>query len=122
MPDKAARALRRFCLDCQGGHVPSVAACADAACLLYPLRRYGLSPDIPEEALPAGQAARQDAPIRVIRRFCLSCAGGRQDVRQCDAREACPLWSFRFGVTPATFKRVLARRRKWQTELFLPLG
>jgi hypothetical protein len=113
MPDKASRALRRFCLDCQGGHVPSVSACKDTSCLLFPYRRRDVSEGAAENdfASPA---------LRVIRRFCLDCAGNRREVRECDARENCSLWSYRFGVQPATFKRVIARRKKKRGELRLP--
>ena len=129
MSHKASKAIRRFCLDCQGGHVPSVRVCADAACVLYPLRhgdeaeeREGIAS--PEgAAAPGGDAPAQaeaDRPVRRIRLFCLGCAGSRQDVRGCDAGQDCALWSFRFGVSPATFKRVVARRQRWRTELTLP--
>lgn len=156
MPDKAAQALRRFCLECQGGHVPSVSACADADCLLYPWRRYkvpaqkgGTGGDscpavpLPGPAGPAdaagetgesGMAENPPAsdgatvllspgggtPVRAIRRFCLACAGSRGEVRECDAKASCPLWSFRFGVLPATFKRVIVRMKKKREELTLP--
>ena len=163
MPDKAARALRRFCLDCQGGHVPSVSSCRDGSCILYPYRRLKppasgspepRPPELhdpesgeaalsgPDPAVAAGEqpAAPADAPgpegpvpatassghvsaeptLRVIRRFCLNCAGSRAEVRECDARDNCSLWSYRFGVLPATFRRVIARRRKKRTELTLP--
>jgi hypothetical protein len=113
MPDKASRALRRFCLDCQGGHVPSVSACKDISCLLFPHRRA-------EEAAQQGPAALAEPLLRIIRRFCLACAGNRSDVRTCDAREGCSLWSYRFGVLPATFKRVIARRKKMRGTLTLP--
>ena len=109
MPEKAARVLRRFCLDCQGGHVPSVSACRDGACLFYSYRRLNLPECVPPE--PA---------LRVIRRFCLDCAGSRREVRECDARDSCSLWSYRFGVLPSTFKRVIARRRRKRMELTLP--
>lgn len=180
MSDKPLRALRRFCLECQGGHPPSVTACKDVGCLLYGYRRQqGLSdgaasvsddalvgpsalsgPDpscgsdyaasglaamarerggsasVPDAALSGVGAAVpdhdeavserpedgrcSDRPVRVIRRFCLLCGGSRGEVRACDARDACPLWSYRFGVLPATFKRVLARQRRSRSELTLP--
>lgn len=151
MPDKAARALRRFCLDCQGGHPPSVSACADTACLLYPWRRYRVPPArsgtgtktcpaaplpgleglpgdpgkrreslSPEQAIVQDDTPAGDAPVRAIRRFCLACAGSRREVRECDAKEACPLWSYRFGVLPSTFKRVVARMKRKRMELTLP--
>ena len=167
MSDNARKAIRRFCLDCQGGHVPSVRACADAACILYPLRhgagaeealqgggertpppagappraplREMISPGPPRSLLPfachpasaragalsGGQAATPEQegasrPARLIRLFCLTCAGNRQDVRACDAKGSCALWSFRFGVSPATFKRVVIRRQLWRSRLSLP--
>ena len=118
MPDKASRALRRFCLECQGRHPPSVSACNDASCLFHPLRR--VSPGADETAAPAAGDAAPGKTLRVIRLFCLGCAGGRKDVRECDAKENCALWSFRFGVLPSTFKRVVARRKKRRMNLTLP--
>lgn len=130
MSHKASKAIRRFCLDCQGGHVPSVRACADVSCVLYPLRHGDEAEDEREGAVsPAGIPAPEggeppqpeaDRPVRRIRLFCLGCAGSRKDVRICDAGQDCALWSFRFGVSPATFKRVVARRQRWRTELTLP--
>jgi len=114
MSDKASRALRRFCLDCQGGHVPSVSACKDASCILFPYRRGNEGATENDSASPASPS------LRVIRRFCLDCAGSRREVRECDAKESCSLWSYRFGVQPTTFKRVIARRRKRRGELTLP--
>lgn len=145
MTDKPLRALRRFCLECQGGHPPSVAACRDVDCLLYALRRQPGTPagedaapgDADQDraetgsggaaaapgcdaAAPAGSEGGPGRPVRVIRRFCLLCGGSRAEVRACDARDSCPLWSYRFGVLPATFKRVLARQRRVRSELTLP--
>jgi len=104
---KVARAIRRFCLDCQGDSPPHVTGCKDTACPLFSLRDSTLRPLLPEER-----------PLRSIRRYCLSCAETRDDVRKCDAREQCGLWSFRFGVLPQTFKRVVSRRKRGK-ELFL---
>ena len=130
MSHKASKAIRRFCLDCQGGHVPSVRTCADAACVLYPLRHGDEAEEERERtatcegaaASGGGAPARPEAgrPVRRIRLYCLGCAGSRQDVRACDAGQDCALWSFRFGVSPATFKRVVVRRQRWRTELTLP--
>ena len=124
MSHKASKAIRRFCLDCQGGHVPSVRACADVSCVLYPLRHGDEAEEEREGAVPLEEDAppqpEADRPVRRIRLFCLGCAGSRQDVRTCDAGQDCALWSFRFGVLPATFKRVVARRQRWRTELTLP--
>ena len=56
--------------------------------------------------------------LRLIRNYCINCAASRQDVRQCDAK-TCHLWPYRFGVSPATFKRVLNRIQQPQA-LLLP--
>lgn len=173
MLNKPLRALRRFCLDCQGEDRPSVMACRDEECFFYAWRwlagefeggvmaapEHG-APDLaakaneldPEPAagpdnrekarlLPAtgqdpedgdgavaqGSAVRAEIPrfptenpLRVMRRFCLDCGGNRAEVRHCDAKDSCPLWSYRFGVLPSTFKRVFARRRKTRSALTLP--
>lgn len=178
MSPNARKAIRRFCLDCQGGHALSVRACADVVCILYPLRHgvgteeaaqggeertpLAIPPSLcPQDgvvpttepsdkvsaetprplhsllpfachpasaqagALPSDQAAMPEQeeasrPARLIRLFCLTCAGNRQDVRVCDAKASCALWSFRFGVSPATFKRVVVRRQLWRSRLSLP--
>lgn len=105
------KAIRRFCRECQGGREPAVLACADTACLLFSLRCRKVEP--PEA--PYGRG-----PARAVRRFCLSCAGSRAEVRACDARQTCALWSYRFGVSPETFRRVVARQRQRRMELLLP--
>ena len=109
MDAAAARALRRFCLECQGNHPPSVAACDDTDCRLHPFRQCTVTP-LPEDA----------RPLRGIRRQCLLCADSRAEVRRCDAKDTCPLWSYRFGVLPATFRRVAGRRRRDKETLLLP--
>ena len=129
MSNTGRKAIRRFCLDCQGGYAPSVQACADDACVLHPLRHGRIAVDqegCPQCALPGlDQTALLEhtddcRPVRLIRLFCLACAGNRREVRTCDAKEVCALWSFRFGVLPATFKRVVARRQRWRMTLTLP--
>lgn len=111
------QAARRFCLDCQGASPEAVRRCADAACPLWDWR---LPPGAPvSEEGTAGAAPR--AILRAIRRQCLACAGSRGEVRACAAREDCPLWSYRFGVRPRTYK--LVRRRFFAPrELDLPLA
>ena len=109
MHSKPAKALRRFCMDCQGGYAASVQECRDTLCPLFDFRLCTVTP-LPEDA----------RPLRAIRRNCLSCAGSRKDVRACDAKDNCSLWSFRFGVLPSTFKRVAARRRRTSETLMLP--
>ncbi len=109
LPIKAAKALRRFCLDCQGGSSQSVLGCTDEDCFLYPFRLCTID-------TPPAEAR----PLRAVRKHCLACAETRQDVRRCDAKETCPLWSFRFGVLPSTFRRVASRRKKQRETLLLP--
>lgn len=105
MPEKAPasplRCLRRFCLECQGGSPRSVRECADLECCLRPWR---LSP---AEVGAEGKAAAGNS-LRGIRKYCLVCAGARRDVRLC-AASSCPLWPFRFGVTPTTYHKVMRR-------------
>ncbi len=113
------RQVRRFCLDCQGNSTAEILQCRDETCHLWPWR---LGKNTPETEACGGNTQAflmLDAPekmfflqkmaLRVVRKHCLSCAGDRKDVRQCTARDACPLWSLRFGVYPTTYKRVKAR-------------
>ncbi len=108
--DRASlKELRRFCLQCQGEHPAFVRSCADLSCALHPFR-------LPESDSWSPLLGRA---VRAIRRYCLVCAGDRREVRACAARERCVLWPYRFGVLPATYKRVTARIRKPKT-LWLP--
>lgn len=106
---KAARAVRRFCLDCQGAAPILVRSCAEESCPLHPWRL----PDSPSFLEPYGRV------LRAVRRYCLVCAGERREVRSCDAGASCPLWEYRFGVHPVTYARVAARVRAPKA-LFLP--
>ena len=93
--------IRRFCLDCQGGSSRAVRECPDEDCRLHDWRLAA------PEGVSGENAAREAR--RAVRRQCLLCAGGRSDVRRCTARDGCPLWHYRFGVRPQTYKQV--RRR-----------
>lgn len=136
---KTIRAIRRFCLDCQGGVAREVRLCPDIGCDLYPWRLAGIlaggggggrnvengrhcdaAPAIARsgtvtEPLPGtlplmAQALPDERPVRAIRRYCVTCCcGERAEVRTCDARDRCALWSYRFGVLPETYRRVRAR-------------
>lgn len=119
------RAIRRFCVACQGGFAQSVRDCLDGECALYSLRMSiqrthkedTTVRDSGElETLLDGLGRR---PVRAVRSYCLACAGGRQDLRACRAGKSCALWPFRFGVFPQTFKRVYKRRHGPRT-LTLP--
>ncbi len=113
------RQIRRFCLDCQGNSSTEVSRCLDEACSLWPWR-HGKSDaqtqnyansfvHISKAEEPEKLPLTQKIALRVVRKHCFSCAGERKDVRQCTAKDQCPLWSLRFGVYPATYKRVKAR-------------
>lgn len=98
-------AIRQFCLECQGSSSRAVRACGDGHCPLWAWRLASL----PSEECPASAADAPRQALRVIRRQCMGCAGDRAEVRACAARETCPLWHYRFGVRPQTYKAV--RRR-----------
>jgi len=106
---KVVRAVRRFCLDCQGLQPSLVRECVEENCVLYAWRL----PDATSYDELHGRV------LRAVRRHCLICAGDRKEVRSCDARESCPLWEYRFGVHPATYKRVTTRINAPKA-LFLP--
>jgi hypothetical protein len=102
------KAIRRFCIACQGGSAVMVRGCDDTSCALYVWR-------LGEEQPQAGRSG-----VQAIRCHCLTCSGGeRAEVRRCAARETCALWSFRFGCSPETWRRVRARKRGAQP-LLLP--
>ena len=94
---KALAAIRSFCLACQGRSSARVRDCEDEACPLHAFRL-------------GDEAMLEKAPLRAVRGYCLLCCGGeRAEVRSCAARAGCVLWSYRFGVSPRTFRRVKAR-------------
>jgi hypothetical protein len=106
---KPLRAVRRFCLDCQGGLPVPVRECADAECALFPWRLAEAIAVHPEYG----------RVIRGIRRYCFACAGSRAEIRRCDAGDGCSLYPYRFGVAPETYRRVMERIRN-PKELWLP--
>ncbi|MCR5169028.1 MAG: hypothetical protein K6C33_01025 [Desulfovibrio sp.] len=112
------RDVRTFCLDCLGvsggqaskadvGKVDAseVEACEDRSCPLHGMRLKALH-------APADRPApRADLHLllRACRRQCLQCAGDPAAVRSCDAKGACALWEWRFGVFPQTYASVKRR-------------
>lgn len=98
-------AIRQFCLECQGASGKAVRACADRHCPLWDWRLALLA----DGSCPVPEAEAGCQALRAIRRQCMLCAGDRQEVRACAAREVCVLWRYRFGVRPQTYKAV--RRR-----------
>ncbi len=112
------RQIRRFCLDCQGNASAAVKNCSDEQCALWSLRcqentldkkTAQESPTLPLLEKPSEKNQEDRKALRTIRQHCLACAGHRTDVRMCTAKEECALWSLRFGVYPATYKRVRER-------------
>ncbi|MFA9393305.1 MAG: restriction endonuclease [Halodesulfovibrio sp.] len=102
------KAIRRFCLTCQGGSSKRVEGCKDGTCLFFN-HRLGNGPETP-----------QRSTVQQIRQYCLMCSdNNRNEVRSCSAREDCDLWSFRFGCTPKTWTRV-KRRVNQPRKLLLP--
>ena len=94
---RCRQAMRSFCFDCQGRLVSAVQNCADQSC---PLHDYRLA----DSSTPR--------PLRAVRIQCLICCGGeRNEVRQCKAGKTCALWPYRFGVSPAVYKKVKTRFR-----------
>lgn len=93
-------AIRRFCLECQGGSSRAVRTCTDTRCPLWDWRC---------AAQEATDEKVSHLALRAIRRQCMGCAGERAEVRRCAGREECALWRYRFGVFPQTYKNV--RRR-----------
>ena len=87
------KAIRAFCVECQGDSSPAVATCADTVC---PFFAYRLG-----KALPAGK----HKPTSTIKQYCYQqCqagVGGREEVKGCQGNEiACPVFPFRTGRNP----------------------
>lgn len=107
------RAVRHFCLACQGLMAENVSSCPDRDC---PLWAWRFPVNQEENANTLRDKSRQ--ALRAIRRQCMCCAESRHEIRTCSARENCELWSFRFGVRPDTYKVV---RRRFLSPKFLRL-
>ena len=103
---RCRHAIRHFCLECQGKLPKAVDDCHDELCPLFAYRLH-----VSERAETRSAALDSPPrPMRAVRRQCLICCGGeRAEVRTCSAGKACSLWEFRFGVSPAAYKRVKAR-------------
>ena len=81
------RAIRRKCLECTGGHLPSeVKNCTNPDCPLYHLRM--------------GRGKKGISPLKQIRKHCLECMGGSYVlVKECCSTN-CPIHQYRFGHNP----------------------
>lgn len=107
---KVLTALRQFCLECQGASPKAVRACPDAHCAIWAWRTVALpNGDVPPGFAAASPESLTRGGLRAARRYCLGCAGNKRDVRACTARETCPLWHWRFGVLPRTYRAVRKR-------------
>lgn len=100
------KAIRTFCIECQGESFQAVTECADAACPFYPYR-HGTPPE----------GARHQ-PMKAIKQYCLNncqCGAGRQDVVECQGDKAvlgpCPVFPFRLGVNPNISDATKEQRR-----------
>ena len=109
----ALEAIRKFCLQCQGGVSANVTECQHTACPFYAYRM-GV-------ALPAGK----HRPLKTIRTYCVEeCQAGNQgQVDDCQGDTAaagpCPAFPFRMGRNPNITK---AQREKLRTAAFRRMG
>lgn len=102
---RCRQAIRHFCLECQGRLPKAVDACEDEVCPLYLFRLNDPESRLDQPGLPI-------RPLRAVRQQCLACcAGERDEIRNCSAGKSCSLWEFRFGVSPAVYRRVKERLR-----------
>ena len=101
----ALEAIRKFCLQCQGGVSANVTECQHTACPFYAYR-LGV-------ALPAGK----HRPLKTIRAYCVEeCQAGNQgQVDDCQGDTAaagpCPAFPFRFGKSPNVAAGTREKRR-----------
>ena len=101
----ALEAIRKFCLQCQGGISANVTECQHSACPFYAYR-LGV-------ALPAGK----HRPLKTIRAYCVEeCQAGNQgQVDDCQGDTAaagpCPAFPFRMGKSPNVTTETKEKRR-----------
>lgn len=86
------RAIRLYCIRCCGGQASAVVGCdGDESA-----RKKGFSPC----GFHTHRLGRGRPSVRLIRKFCLSCQGGKSDfVRDC-LTTTCSLYPFRMGKNP----------------------
>lgn len=102
---RCRQAIRHFCLECQGRLPKAVDNCEDDSCPLYLFRLNDPESRLDQPGLPI-------RPMRAVRQQCLACcANERDEIRNCSAGKSCSLWEFRFGVSPAVYRRVKERLR-----------
>lgn len=103
----ALKAIRDFCIGCQGDSFQAVAECADAACPFHPYR-HGM-------ALEKGR----HSPVRACRKYCFEhCLpeAGYETVKDCGGDTAllgpCPVYPFRLGKNPNISEATRQKRRQ----------
>lgn len=103
------KAIRAFCLQCEGGSYAGVADCLDPDC---PVREYRFGKP------PASGKSR---PLATVKKYCLDyCQGGssRDEVVNCQGDkpllksfEPCPFFPFRLGRNPNVKSTTRAKLR-----------
>jgi hypothetical protein len=93
-PLSPLKAIHAHCRQCMGGNGKLIRSCTDTNCPLYPYR-LGQIPEGADRHL-----------LRIIRAFCIQCAGSSREADTCGAGrsyrglEPCPLHRFRRGANP----------------------
>ena len=110
------KAIRVFCIECQGDSFHAVVECRDTACQFYAYRK---------GAPPARQPHK---PMKAIKTHCFdNCQAGTgyQEVLHCRGDTAfagsCPVFPFRLGVNPNVTPATREKRRQ-RALLRDPLG
>ena len=87
------RAIKEHCRFCMGGLPKNIKECTATKCILYKYTK--------------GRRPRGSSPTKDMRRFCLECAGGYIERRECTGNipfggypKGCPLFGYRFGHRP----------------------
>lgn len=110
------KAIRTFCIECQGESFQAVTECTDTACAFYPYRHGA--------ALEKGR----HSPVRACRAYCSDnclAGAGHEAVKDCGGDTAllgpCPVFPFRMGTNPNVTAETRAKARQRVLEAD-PLG
>lgn len=101
--ESPVKAIRRHCLECAAGDPVEVRKCPATTCLLWSMR-FGMGPRAAQRMGKVVEAEAEPSFLKTINRYCGNCIGSRQQVKNCSIVD-CPLWPFRFGMTPATARK-----------------
>jgi hypothetical protein len=111
------RAARKHCLSCCNGSSNEVRLCPAVSCALWSIR-FGKRPTTEDRATvaaagrvyPVERKLAGTTPLRMIRKRCIDCSGGRDpDVRACAFKD-CALHPFRMATNPY----LAPRSAEWQ--------